>query len=217
MNARKNTRLRLAVLVLLGIPSLAAAQEPPTGGPAAAPRAPGEWQVGLSVVQQGIFDPGMRLFSGDRFATALEARASHELAADRVHLAWEGAYGISRSRKSLGGGSEGDLILQNASLGIRGAIELGALRPFARAGAAAMHGTALVHDPYRDHREEGFTPGAYGAGGLEVDMGPITGPGNRLVLSAEAGHLWTPGLRLGRMGTLGVNGVFFGAGASVRF
>ena len=82
MNARKNARIWLAVVALLGIPSLAAAQEPSPGGPAAAPRAPGEWQVGLSLVRQGIFDPGMRLFSGDRFATSLEARASRELASD---------------------------------------------------------------------------------------------------------------------------------------
>lgn len=195
---------------------LLASSDPLSSPPA--PVVPEGRNVEAALVSQGVFDPGVHVFARTSFVNALEVRYHHELPTFGPRLAPEIAYGLGRSQADLGAGV-GELYLHRLSVGGRASIPLRwrPLRGFARAGAIGMHATALVHDPYRSHREEASALGLYAGGGLELDAGPLTSTRNRLVVSMELGHAATTGFALGRMGRLDVNGVYVSWGARLRF
>ncbi len=223
-------RILALVLVLLATPAFA--QEPdPTpettpvpeiaaevASPAPAIRRTG-WTTEVALLNQAIFDPGFALFSGRNVIPGVELRARRDLLdAGWLRIAPEASYGFARPRRSLGD-TETEMWLSRASAGGRVSVSrpsLPALRAFARAGVMGLHGTALVHDPHRDHREEGFGAGAYASGGAEIDAGVLV-PGRSLHFALEAGHAYSPGMDFGRMGTLTIDGAFWSASAAVRF
>ena len=211
----RSALLLLPALVLVAFSTPASAEDP--GDPPPARPAPRGWTLEAGVLTQRIHDDGAAVLGGSRIPAA-ELRLRRDLLdAGRLRIGPEASYALARPTRDLGGATS-ELWLSRLSAGVRvsAASARPAFRGYARGGAMALHGTALFHDPHRDHRDEGFGAGLYGAAGVELDAGLLT-PRSRLVFAAEGGYAGSTGLDFPRLGTLAVEGVFWSASAAVRF
>jgi len=204
-------KIVLAALLLATLSPLAAhAQEAPRG-----------WEIEAAETSQGVFDPGVHLFSSSSWIPGGEIRVRRDVSGESaLRVAPEASLGLFGAGRTLEAGASSTLWLRRGSVGARVTMPLlahGGLSAFARAGATMTWASAAIDDPYQKRSRDVLAPGALVAGGLTIDAGPLTSSASHLLLSFEAGHSATTPMAFGRWGKLEANGVELSGSVAIRF
>lgn len=183
--------------------------------------APRGWEIEGGVASQGVFDPGVHLFSRSSWLAGPEIRLRRDLPGDHaVRIAPEVSWSLVGIGRTLGPDAGAQLYLHRAQIGARATAPLlarGGLSGYARGGVDVLYATAITRDAFHSRTRDAVAGGAAVAAGLVLDAGSLTSASSRLLLSVEAGHAAAMPLAFGRWGHLDVNGANVSATVAVRF
>lgn len=223
-------RMALFASALLFAGRSARAEEPaatPSPTPATAPAtepapdfARGSWELSGSLESQGVFDPGVHLFSRNSWLEGAGITARRAGGGEGLRAGPELGYAfLDDSRDDLAAKTTSRIDLHRVSLGVRASVPLGrsGVRVFGRTGVEGVLSTASVDDPYRTHTRTALGAGGYASAGLEAELAVRSARGPRIMVALEAGHTLVPRLDYGPWGTLAINGASFSASVGFRF